>query len=72
MTELLTLAIAKLQALPPDEQDAIATILLEELEDEREWDESFSQSPGLLAQLAATAMAEHQAGETQELNPETL
>ncbi len=34
MTELLEKAIAKLKTLPPSEQDAIAAMILEELEDE--------------------------------------
>lgn len=72
MTELLERAIARLQALPESEQDAIASIILEEIEDDRRWDDSFSRSPDILAKLAAVAMAEYHAGETQELNPETL
>lgn len=72
MTELLERAIARLQALPESEQNAIASIILEEIEDERRWDEAFSHSPDILAKLAASAMAEYHAGETQELNPETL
>ncbi|MGF1522284.1 MAG: hypothetical protein ACFBSF_08205 [Leptolyngbyaceae cyanobacterium] len=72
MTELLERAIARLQALPESEQNAIASIILEEIEDERRWDEAFSRSPDILAKLAASAMAEYHAGETQELNPETL
>jgi hypothetical protein len=72
MTELLERAIARLQALPESEQNAIASIILEEIEDERRWDEAFSRSPDILAELAASAMAEYHAGETQELNPETL
>ncbi len=72
MTELLERAIAKLQTLPESEQNAIASIILEEIEDERLWDESFSRSPNVLAELAASAMAEYHAGETQELDPETL
>ncbi len=54
------------------EQDEIARLILEELEDERRWDESFNRSPDLLAKLAAEAMAEYRAGKTQELDPETL
>ncbi|WP_315874594.1 hypothetical protein [Thermocoleostomius sinensis] len=65
-------AIARLQALPESEQDAIAAMILEEIEDDRHWDESFSQSPDILAKLAASAMAEYHAGQTQELDPETL
>lgn len=72
MSERLEQAIAQLKTLPTDKQDAIATLILEELEDEQRWDESFSRSPDLLARLAAEAMAEYRAGKTQELDPETL
>ncbi len=72
MTDLLERAIAQLQNAPSDRQDAIATLILEELESEQAWDASFARSPDLLAQLAAEAMAEHHAGKTQELDPETL
>jgi hypothetical protein len=68
MTELLEQAIAKLKTLSNHEQDAIAAMILEELEDERRWDESFARSEDLLAKLAAEAMAEHRAGKTQELD----
>ncbi|WP_310484506.1 hypothetical protein [Chamaesiphon sp. VAR_48_metabat_403] len=72
MTELLEQAIAKLKTRSISEQDSIAALILEELEDDNRWDESFSRSPDLLAKLAAEAMAEHRAGKTQELDPETL
>ncbi|KAM3101538.1 hypothetical protein ACKFKF_07290 [Phormidesmis sp. 146-12] len=72
MTELLERAIARLKALPTREQDAIASMILEELEDDLRWDEAFSRSPDTLAELAATAMDEYHAGKTQELDPETL
>jgi hypothetical protein len=72
MTELLERAIARLQTLPEGEQNAIAAMILEEIEGDRHWDESFSRSPDLLAKLAASAMAEYRAGKTQELDPETL
>jgi len=72
MTELLECAIAQLHRLPEREQDAIAAMILAELEDDRHWDESFSRSPDMLAKLAALAMAEYHAGKTQELDPETL
>jgi len=58
--------------LSTDKQDAIATLILEELEEEQPWDDSFARSPDLLAKLAAEAMAEYRAGKTQELDPETL
>ncbi|WP_068814416.1 hypothetical protein [Phormidesmis priestleyi] len=72
MTELLERAIARLKTLPTKEQDAIATLIMEELEEDQQWDESFARSPDLLAKLAAEAMAEHRAGKTQDLDPETL
>ena len=72
MTERLEQAIAQLKTLPTDKQDAIATLILEELEEEQRWDDSFASSPDLLAKLAAEAMAEYRAGETQELDPEKL
>jgi hypothetical protein len=72
MTELLEHAIARLKTLPVSEQDAIASMILEELEDDLRWDAAFSRSPDTLAKLAASAMAEYHAGKTQELDPETL
>lgn len=72
MTEQLERAIAQLKTLSADKQDAIATLILEELEEEQHWDGSFARSPDLLAKLAAEAMAEYRAGETQELDPDTL
>lgn len=72
MTKLLEQAIARLKTLPANEQDAIAVMILEELEDEIRWDEAFKRSKDSLALLAAQAMAEYRAGKTQELDPETL
>lgn len=72
MTELLERVIAQLKTLSSSEQNAIAAMILEELEDEMRWDEAFSSSQDALAKLAAEAMAEHRAGDTQELDPETL
>jgi hypothetical protein len=72
MTELLERVITKLKSLPESEQNEIASIILDELEDEQRWDELFSRSPDILAKLASSAMAEHRAGRTQELDPEAL
>ncbi|MBD2183140.1 hypothetical protein [Aerosakkonema funiforme] len=62
MTELLERAIAKLKTLPAREQDAIAAMILEELEDEIKWDAAFASSHNALAKLATDAMAEYKAG----------
>jgi hypothetical protein len=72
MTELLEQAIEHLKRLGADQQDEIATLIMEELEDEKKWDAAFASSQDLLADLAAEAMAEYNAGQTQVLNPETL
>lgn len=50
-----------------DEQNAIAAIILEELEEEAKWDAAFAKSQDLLASMAAEAMAEYRAGQTQKL-----
>lgn len=68
MTESLEQVIAKLKSLPTTEQDTIAAMILEELEDERKWDKSFARSPELLANLAGEAMSEHRAGKTFNLD----
>lgn len=52
MTQLLNQALAEIQKLPDVEQDAIATIILDELSDERRWDESFAASQDQLQRLA--------------------
>ncbi len=72
MTQLLERAYAEMVRLPEADQDAIAALILEELEDERKWQTSFGQSQDALARLAEEALAEHHAGRTQPLNPETL
>jgi hypothetical protein len=72
MTEILEQAISKLKTLPSDQQEAIATLILEEIEEEKRWDQSFARSPDLLAKLATEAMTEYREGKTQELDPETL
>lgn len=59
MTELLERAIARLKTLSASEQEAIAALIMEELADDRCWDEAFSRSPDLLAQLVASAMAKY-------------
>jgi hypothetical protein len=80
MTELLEKVIllwrgfanARLKTLPASEQNAIAAMILEELEDEIRWDDAFAGSQDALGLLAAEAMVEYRAGKTKELDPETL
>ncbi len=44
MTELFRQAIAQIEQLPPDQQDAIATRLLLELQDEQKWADRFADT----------------------------
>jgi hypothetical protein len=72
MTNLLQDAIGELGKLPPDEQDAFAARILDELRSEQRWHALFSRSPDLLAKLANEAMAEHETGLTLPLDPDNL
>jgi hypothetical protein len=44
MTTLLQRAVAEVEKLPAEDQDAIAARLLEEVEDERQWDARFTST----------------------------
>ena len=46
MTELLEQAVAEIEKLPEDAQDAIAARLLADLADEKKWAASFSTTTG--------------------------
>ena len=70
MTKLLEQAIAQVKQLSELEQDTIAALILEELEDERLWNEAFSSSAKVLEKLLAEAEAEDRASLTQDFNPE--
>ncbi len=72
MTELLEQAISRIKTLAANEQDAMAAMILEELDDEMRWDTTFTNSQDALAKLASEAMSEYRAGKTQELHPERL
>jgi hypothetical protein len=72
MTKLLEQAFARAQSLPDSEQDAIARLLIEEIESERRWDELFARVPQQLTTLADEAWAEHDAGRSEPLDPDAL
>jgi hypothetical protein len=62
MTQLLEQALNEVKKLPEPEQDAIATLILDELADERRWQESFARSQDQLASLAAKVREDIRAG----------
>lgn len=72
MVQLMERALAEIEKLPADEQEALAAWILEELASERRWAEAFAASEEALEQLADEALAEHRAGKTQPLNPDEL
>jgi aspartate/glutamate racemase len=72
MTELLKKAFDEAAQLPDDQQDAIASLLLEELKSDRAWGQAFDQSQDALEKLADEAIREHTAGSTDRLDPSSL
>ena len=72
MTNLLEQAFAEASKLTPEEQDALADWILNELKLERRWQKTFAESQNALTKLADEALAEHSAGETQDLDPSQL
>ncbi len=69
MTKLLKKALERASALPDDAQDAIASIILDEIEDEKRWSKSFANSQKALARLADQARAEIARGEVLPFDP---
>lgn len=66
MTQLLQQALGEIQKLPASDQDAIASIILDELADERRWDEAFSRSQPQLDKLAAKVRGDIAAGRVRQ------
>jgi len=72
MTTLLKKAFNAASKLPKNEQDVLATILLEELRSEKRWEDAFKKSQDKLALLADEAVAEFNRGETKPLELDEL
>jgi hypothetical protein len=69
MTELLQQAIAQIQKLPPEQQDAIAARFLAELQDEQKWETRFTTTTDdQWDQMAAMVRQEIATGETVRLD----
>jgi hypothetical protein len=58
MGKTLEAVVERLRVLPEEQQEALASILLQEIEAEVGWDERFARSPDLLASLAEQARCE--------------
>jgi hypothetical protein len=72
MTRALERAIAELQKLPAAEQDAIAALILEEIADDKQWDESFDNSQDVLEKLAEKAQRDIEAGRIKDMGIDEL
>jgi len=68
MTQALSTAVATAAQLPAEEQDALAAILLEEMESEERWSALFADSPNLLERMANEAIQDFQAGRVQPID----
>ncbi len=69
MTELLQQVIAQIEKLPLDRQDAIATQLITQLQDEQKWENSFeSTTDEQWDRMAAMVRQEISTGETVPLS----
>ena len=68
MTILLEKAIDRVSVLPAKKQNAIAHLLLAEMDAEDQWDKSFKSSQPELSKLASDALAEHHGGKTRAMD----
>lgn len=65
MTGPLDRALRRVESLSREEQDAIASQIMETLDDEEAWACSFRERPALLRSLAREALEEPRRGETR-------
>ena len=68
MTRLLEDALRKVGKLSEDEQNGIASQILETLEDEEAWGKMLRKNPAKLRELAEKALDEHRRGKTRPLD----
>ncbi len=68
MTQLLEHAIDEVRKLLAPEQDAIARLILDQIADDRAWDEAFARSQDQLARLADKARDQIAAGRVRPLS----
>ncbi|MGA2143511.1 MAG: hypothetical protein ABSH49_00865 [Bryobacteraceae bacterium] len=68
MTVMLEEALRRMKSLSPDAQDAIASQIIETLDDDEAWSRRFRENPSVLRSLAREALEEHRRGETRPLD----
>ena len=67
MTQRLEKAVTEIEKLSAAEQDAIAAVILDEITDERRWDETFGESQDQLSSLAEKARSDIRAGRVKNV-----
>ena len=72
MTQLLEEALARVTKLPKRQQDAIAAIILGELEDEQRWSATFAASQEQLSKLATRVRRDIKAGRVRRVGFDEL
>lgn len=72
MTEMLEEAFQEASELSPTAQDALASILIGELESEQRWVRAFAENRDALSELGDAAMKEDAEGRTETLDPSAL
>ncbi len=68
MTQLLEKAVERVSGLPDAEQDAVASVILSELEAEQRWNQLFNSSQDVLGLMAREALAEYRADKAPPLD----
>ncbi|MYF97692.1 hypothetical protein F4212_00945 [Candidatus Poribacteria bacterium] len=72
MTQLLEKVLIEVYKLPPEQQDAIAAMILEELEDEQRWDKTFAESQDKLELFAQKVKVDIKAGRVKKMGIDEL
>ncbi len=72
VTTALAEAVAEAAKSSVEHQNFLAHFIMEDIAEEKKWDELFAKHPEILERLAEQALAEHRAGKTIEITEECL
>ena len=72
MTQLLERALNEVSKLSSEEQDVIAALILEVLEDEQRWEAAFAASQDKLSKLAEKVREDIRAGQVRKMGCDEL
>jgi hypothetical protein len=72
MTKALEEVFKKASTLPEAEQDALAEAIRAEIGAAKDWEKSFAGSLDVLGRPGDEAIADHRAGRTKPVDPDTM